>query len=119
MLIFPFSETALYNLGELQYLNLESNLLSQLPVNLLHKNVHKQLLDVRLSYNRLLAVRTGSFSALPRLQTVGLAANRLVRVEAEAFRHLPNLVTLVLTHNKIQQVDPRAFVHLDNLQKVS
>ena len=37
-------ETALYNLGELQYLNLESNRLTHLPPNLLHQNVHKKLL---------------------------------------------------------------------------
>ena len=37
-------ETALYNLGELQYLNLESNRLTRLPPNLLHQNVHKKLL---------------------------------------------------------------------------
>ena len=37
-------ETALYNLGELQYLNLESNRLKHLPANLLHQNVHKKLL---------------------------------------------------------------------------
>ena len=41
------TETALYSLGELQYLNLESNLLTDIPQNLLHKNVHKNLLDVR------------------------------------------------------------------------
>ena len=37
-------ETALYNLGELQYLNLESNRLVKLPPNVLHHNVHKKLL---------------------------------------------------------------------------
>ena len=37
-------ETALYNLGELQYLNLESNKLTKLPPNVLHHNVHKKLL---------------------------------------------------------------------------
>jgi Leucine-rich repeat (LRR) protein len=41
------SETALYSLGELQYLNLESNGLTDIPPNLLHKNVHKNLFDVR------------------------------------------------------------------------
>ena len=37
-------DTVLYNLGELQYLNLESNKLTNLPPNLLHHNVHKKLL---------------------------------------------------------------------------
>ena len=46
------TETALYNQGELQYLNLESNRLQDLPPNLIHQNVHKNLLDVRLSFNR-------------------------------------------------------------------
>ena len=41
-------ETALYNLGELQYLNLESNRLTRLPPNLLHQNVHKKLLGTCL-----------------------------------------------------------------------
>ena len=43
-------ETALYNLGELQYLNLESNRLVKLPPNVLHHNVHKKLLG-KLKFN--------------------------------------------------------------------
>ncbi len=62
--------------------------------------MHKALLDVRLSYNRLRAVKLGAFSALPRLQTVVLTGNLIQEVEAGAFRHLPNLVTIVLTHNR-------------------
>ena len=58
-LLFFFS-----SLGELQYLNLESNSLDHLPKNLLHKNVHKKLLDVRLSYNKLRIVDTNTFSSL-------------------------------------------------------
>ncbi len=74
--------------------------LTWLPPNLLHKNVHKSLLDVRLSYNRLRSLKLGAFSALPRLQTVVLTGNLIEVVEAGAFRHLPNLVTIVLTHNR-------------------
>ncbi len=93
-------ETSLYGLGELQYLNLEVNRLSDLPPTFLHKNVHKRLLDVRLAYNRVETVKTGAFSALARLQTVVLTGNRITLVESGAFRHLPNLVTLMLTHNR-------------------
>ena len=50
--IDEISETSLYNLGELQYLNLEANKLENIPTNLLYKNVHKNLRDVRLSYNK-------------------------------------------------------------------
>jgi len=94
------SSTALYPLGELQYLNLEGNRLSRLPPDLFNKNVHRRLLDVRLSYNRLTSLPLGTFSALTGLQTVVLTGNRIEFVGSGAFRHLPNLVTVILTHNR-------------------
>lgn len=67
--IMELPETALYNQGNLQYLNLDSNRLSRIPENFLHQNVHKQLLDARFAYNRITSISSGTFSALPRLQT--------------------------------------------------
>ncbi|XP_059082371.1 chaoptin-like isoform X2 [Tigriopus californicus] len=116
--IEQISETALYNHGELQYLNLESNRLTRLPKNLLHQNVHKQLLDVRMSYNHLGTIESGTFSALPRLQTVVLSGNKIKFLANNSFRHLPNLVTLIISHNHINTIEAQAFVHLDNLQKL-
>ena len=105
--IEEMSETSLYSLGELQYLNLEANKLhrqqhnnignwfwfglpqrcrwvtdvmfppARIPANLFHKNVHKNLRDVRLSFNKLRVVRTGQFSRLARLQTAVLTGNLL------------------------------------------
>ena len=70
------SETDLYSLGELQYLNLESNRLTYLPKNMLHKNVHKKLLDVRLSYNKLKILDSHTFSSLSTLQTVTMTGKQ-------------------------------------------
>ena len=81
------SETDLYSLGELQYLNLESNRLASLPKNLLHKNVHKKLLDVRLSYNRLKILDSHTFSSLSTLQTVTMTG--------KSFYNMPILVSKV------------------------
>ena len=71
------SETDLYSLGELQYLNLESNRLTYLPKNMLHKNVHKKLLDVRLSYNKLKILDSHTFSSLSTLQTVTMTGTQI------------------------------------------
>ena len=116
--IGEISETSLYNLGELQYLNLEANKLAVIPANLLHKNVHKNLRDVRLSFNRLRLLRMGQFSSLEKLQTIMLTGNRLRDIEMGAFRDLPNLVSLILSHNKITSINRRAFISLPHLQKL-
>ena len=74
--IEEISETSLYSLGELQYLNLEANKLAQIPANLLHKNVHKNLRDVRMSFNKLTVVRSSQFNSLDKLQTVVLTGKK-------------------------------------------
>ena len=111
-------ETDLYSLGELQYLNLESNRLTALPKNLLHKNVHKKLLDVRLSYNRLKMLDSHTFSSLGTLQTVTMTGNPLVTLEPLAFHDLPNLKAVLLTQNHIRSVAHRTFSHLGSLQRL-
>ena len=116
--IEEISETSLYNLGELQYLNLEANRLQRLPANLLHKNVHKNLRDVRLSFNKLRVVRAGQFNSMIKLQTIVLTGNLIKEVETGSFRNLPNLVTLILSHNKISSINSRSFSGLNHLQKL-
>ena len=100
-------ETDLYSLGELQYLNLESNAFTYLPKNLMHKNVHKKLLDVRLSYNKLRILDSHTYSGLLTLQTVTMTGNMLNSVETMAFHDLPNLKAILLTHNQITSVASR------------
>ena len=116
--IEEISETSLYNLGELQYLNLEANRLHRIPANLLHKNVHKNLRDVRLSFNKLRVVRAGQFTNMAKLQTIVLTGNLIRDVETGGFRDLPNLVTLILSHNKISAINFRSFSGLTHLQKL-
>ena len=116
--ITNISKTSLYDQGELQYLNLEYNRLTSLPHDTLHQNVHKQLLDVRLSYNLIGEVRKGTFFALPRVQTIALAGNRIAKIEEEAFHHMPQLATLMLSHNHLETIELRSFAFLENLQKL-
>ncbi|PSN46305.1 hypothetical protein C0J52_18602 [Blattella germanica] len=110
--------TALYTFGQLQYLNLEANRLENLPAQVFHPNVHKNLHDVRLSYNHIQTIETETFSSLRELRTVVLSGNRIRTVRTGAFRGLPNLVTLVLSDNRINSLEPRALSELPNLIKL-
>ena len=83
--IEEISETSLYNLGELQYLNLEANKLQRIPANLLHKNVHKNLRDVRMSFNKLKVVRTSQFNSLDKLQTIVLTGEHSIAIIDDCF----------------------------------
>ncbi|XP_040574912.1 chaoptin [Lepeophtheirus salmonis] len=111
-------DTSLYNAGDLQYLNLENNNLHDLPRNLLHKNVHSSLIDVRLAHNRISIIKTGTFVSLKELQTIDLSGNSIVILESTGFFNLKNLFTLILSHNYINQIDPKTFSNLLNLQKL-
>jgi Leucine-rich repeat (LRR) protein len=116
--IDEIGETDLYSLGELQYLNLESNRLTSIPKHMLHKNVHKKLLDVRLSYNKLKVLASSTFASLSTLQTVTMTGNHLINVERLAFHDLPNLVAVLLTQNHLRMVSARAFSKLASLQRL-
>ncbi|QQP52284.1 Uncharacterized protein FKW44_004393, partial [Caligus rogercresseyi] len=111
-------DTSLYNAGDLQYLNLENNNMKNLPRNLLHKNVHSSLIDVRLAQNQLSIIKTGTFVSLKELTTIDLSANRIQTLESTGFFNLRNLLTLILSHNEIRQIDPKAFSNLWNLRKL-
>jgi Leucine-rich repeat (LRR) protein len=112
------SQTALYNFGQLQYLNLEANRLGSLPPQVFHPNVHKNLQDIRLSYNHIEVLHSDTFSSLHELRTVVLSGNRIRTVRTETFSSLPNLVTLVISDNKINFLQPRSFTDLPNLIKL-
>ena len=112
------SETALYNHGDLQYLNLEANKITDFPPNLLHQNVHKNLLDVRLSFNNIRSIRAGTFHDLKSLRSVVVVGNQLRKLESHSFKMLPKLTTVLLTHNLIERVERYAFSNLHILQKL-
>ncbi|XP_069684863.1 chaoptin [Periplaneta americana] len=112
------SPTALYTFGQLHYLNLEANRLEYLPPEVFHPNVHKNLHDVRLSYNHIEILESETFASLRELRTVVLTGNRIRAVKTGAFRGLPNLVTLVISDNRINSLEPRSLTELPNLIKL-
>ncbi|XP_075216826.1 chaoptin [Lycorma delicatula] len=116
--IRTISKTALYNFGQLKYFNMDMNKLSVLPEALFHANVHRNLRDIRLSYNHLTTIVTDTFYSLEKLQTVSLTGNNIIDVKHNAFKNLPNLIKIILTDNNINLISPRAFHGLPNLIKL-
>lgn len=110
--------TALYRQPKLQYLNLESNFLAQLPVGLFHASIHSSLGEVRLAYNNIEALRGETFSGLASLQTVVLTGNRIRSVAAHAFADVPSLVNVLLSGNAVNVLEARAFVNAPALKNL-
>ena len=109
------AKSDLYTLPELEYVNLESNRLRALPTALFHRNVHKRLNDIRLSYNELSKLESQTFNGIESLQTVVLTGNRITTVDNLAFNDLDQLLTVILDYNGLSELGARAFHGLPNL----
>jgi Leucine-rich repeat (LRR) protein len=113
--IKTLTRTTLYSFGNLQYLNLDGNRITELPEFFFHSGIHKNLKDIRLSFNRMLSLGSHSFSGLKELQSVVLTGNQIAYVEENAFQNLPNTLTVILADNRIGKIFGRAFVNIPNL----
>ncbi|XP_052131561.1 chaoptin-like [Frankliniella occidentalis] len=111
------SHDALRTLISLEFLNLEDNLLSELPPGLLGEE-HSNLRELRLGYNMLRALRPEALRRLPALRTLVLAGNHIHMVESSALEDLPRLETVLLRDNKVSKLQPRSFVDLPSLSSL-
>ncbi len=110
--------SAFHSLHNLQYLNLDTNAISDLPTGLLSAHAHKRLRDVRLSGNYLYTLRMHSFADLDDLQNVIICRNQLREIENNSFFNLPSIANVLLSGNRISKIDASAFVNLPNLAKL-
>lgn len=83
----------------LESLNLEGNLLSQVP-----RHLPQALRTLNLEGNAITSISKVTFFRLPYLENLGLSRNRIVQVAPRAFGSLANLHQLDLSHNRLQQV---------------
>lgn len=105
--IRSLSAAALRPLPALEFLNLEDNLLSELPDGLFGSHLGR-LRELRLGYNRMRALRAGTFSGLVALRTLVLAGNRIGVLESGALAALPRLETVLLAGNALTRLQPGA-----------
>ncbi|XP_054262391.1 uncharacterized protein LOC128986204 [Macrosteles quadrilineatus] len=69
----------------------------------------KNLVELDLSYNVLLAVPSHIFDSIAELRELKLSGNPILRVMNDAFSHIPQLVRLEMSDCRLQIVEPRAF----------
>ncbi|XP_063073834.1 wu:fc23c09 [Engraulis encrasicolus] len=100
---------ALRRANRLESLNLEGNLLRQVP-----RHLPASLKTLNLESNSIVSVGKAAFKRLASLEHLGLARNKIARVALGAFRALPILHQLDLSHNALRQVPrqlPTASLH--------
>ncbi|XP_043092320.1 podocan [Puntigrus tetrazona] len=92
-------KAALLNASRLESLNLEGNLLKQVPLHLPHS-----IKTLNLEGNFISSIGKDAFISMPQLEHLGLARNKITKVALGAFRVLPLLHQLDMSHNTLQQV---------------
>uniref|UniRef100_A0A9J8CW44 Wu:fc23c09 n=2 Tax=Cyprinus carpio TaxID=7962 RepID=A0A9J8CW44_CYPCA len=92
-------KAALLNASRLESLNLEGNLLKQVPLHL-----PRSIKTLNLEGNFISSIGKDAFISMPQLEHLGLARNKITKVALGAFRVLPLLHQLDMSHNALQQV---------------
>ncbi|KAM3962801.1 artichoke [Aphomia sociella] len=122
---------------DVEILNISSNNLHELPVtlNILPKlkvldasynhikhfdgnvinNIHT-LMEVKMPYNKINELRTGSFKDLRNLDTIDLDGNQIEVVHPKAIENLPNLISLYLSRNHILDLPDNVFSNIPKLR---
>ncbi|XP_062864509.1 wu:fc23c09 [Trichomycterus rosablanca] len=90
---------AFINATRLESLNLEGNVLKQVPSHLPHT-----LKILNLEGNSISSISKAALLSLPHLEHLGLARNKIFKVVPGVFRVLPLLYQLDLSHNMLHQV---------------
>lgn len=73
----------------------------------------KNLVELDLSYNLLMAVPSHVFDSIGELRELKLSGNPILRILNNAFSHVPQLVRLEMSECRLAVIEPRAFSGLD------
>lgn len=111
-------DDSLLALHELSYINLAFNRISILPRTIFMPQIHRNLMEIDLSFNQVERLYTNTFDELVLLQFVNLQGNRIRSLERHSFHNLPYLSYLDLSHNELQNVSEAALAFLPNLLNI-
>ncbi|KAA0720993.1 Keratocan [Triplophysa tibetana] len=92
-------KASLLNATRLESLNLEGNLLKQVP-----RHLPRTIKTLNLEGNFISSISKDAFISLPQLEHLGLARNKITKVAVGAFWVLPLLHQLDVSHNALRQV---------------
>jgi Leucine-rich repeat (LRR) protein len=111
-------DNSLSNLFELTYINLSFNRLTLIPRRLFMADVHRNLLEIDLSYNAIEKVTSQTFSGLELVQLINLSSNKIKCMEKSSFYNLPFLTYIDLTYNQLRNLSENVFEFLPNLLSI-
>lgn len=111
-------DNSLATLTELTYINLSFNRLTLIPIGLFVADVHRNLLEIDLSYNAIDVVLSQTFSGLELLQLINLSSNKIKFMEKSSFQNLPFLTHIDLRYNQMRNISEDSFESLPNLRSI-
>ncbi|CAG5056585.1 unnamed protein product [Parnassius apollo] len=122
-----------------EVLNMSSNSLHELPFTLsllpklkvfdasfnyikhfegtLVSNLH-ELREIKLPYNKIMDIRSGSFRDLINLETIDLDNNKIEIIHPLAISNLPKVLSIYLSRNHIIDIPDRVFTNLPKLRVI-
>ncbi|KAG8233708.1 hypothetical protein J437_LFUL014312 [Ladona fulva] len=109
-------ESAFHFMRSLRTLSLQDNEIEELSRATFQPELHGALREIRLSFNSLGVLRTGTFSDLSSMEVLYLDDNRIARIEEGAFANLPRVRYIDLRGNKITTLADEAFQNLPELE---
>ncbi|XP_035913397.1 chaoptin [Anopheles stephensi] len=109
---------ALSTLGQLTYVNLAFNRIVAIPRWLFRSDVHRNLVEIDLSFNQLEDLPSATFDSLELIQIINLSSNKLRSMQKNALHDLPYLTYVDLSYNMLQNISEGAFSFLPSLLSV-
>ncbi|XP_055540161.1 chaoptin [Wyeomyia smithii] len=111
-------DEALSSLGQLTYVNFAFNRITRLPRTVFRADIHKNLVEIDLSFNLIETLHTNTFDNLELIQIINLSSNKIKTIEKNSFYDLPYLTYVDLSFNGVQNVSECAFSFLPALLSV-
>lgn len=112
--IFILEENALRRYPNLKHLNLQENVIDEIPIGFLDLSFNLETLN--LAKNTLQRIEPDTFKALLRLVDLNLAYNQINYMDPYAFATTTRLKTLCLNGNQIKAIDSMVFFNLVRLE---
>ncbi|XP_038217334.1 chaoptin isoform X2 [Zerene cesonia] len=111
-------DTSFHFLYKMRILNLQDNIIEHFSKGTLQGDIHKQLLGVYLSFNKMTKIVQHTFVDLRELQEILMEDNLIETIERRAFMSLDNVKIIKLQGNRLNDISEEAFQNLPALKEL-